>query len=52
MAVLEITDKSLRNAIHFAKSMIGSGWPRKYANQRAAEYYELSVEEIIKYTKK
>jgi hypothetical protein len=47
----KITDKKLHDAVHFAKSMIGSGWPKQYANQRAAEYYGVLTEEVIKYTK-
>ena len=47
-----IENKTLHDAVHFAKSMIGSGWPRQYANQRAAEYYGVLTEEVIKYTKK
>jgi hypothetical protein len=45
----KITDKALRDAIRFAKSMIGSGWPKNYALNRAAEYCDLPIADIKKY---
>jgi hypothetical protein len=45
-----IPDRTLFNAVMFARRMIREGTPPGVANTRAADYYGVSVQDVAHYT--